>query len=137
MVLDETKSDLLPVTPGVPQGLVSVLVVVLIVVVELIKRSVMPGLFRHYFQYGEVDKVSAVIVVVFCGISVVSSFEGAKLIPQALSPSPVLYSLDSVKTVYDDQLATLDKSIERQEKTTWKGRITAQANKNLAQLNRE
>ena len=32
------------------KGLASVLVTVLIVLIELIKRSVMPNLFRHYFQ---------------------------------------------------------------------------------------
>ena len=113
------------------------LMVVLIVVIELIKRSTLPSLFQYYFQYGKVDKVSLVIVVVFSGLSIFSSFEGAKLIPAQFMPSPTLVSLDSINQEYATQLGVLNRSIEKQEGTTWQGSITAQANKNIAQLNRQ
>ena len=114
-----------------------ILMIVLIVVIELIKRSTLPSLFQYYFQYGKIDKVSTMIVVVFSAISIFSSFEGAKLIPANFSSAPTLFSLDSIKNEYAAQMTVVDESVKKQEATTWKGRITAQANKNIAQLNRQ
>lgn len=50
---------------------------------------------------------------------------------------PTLLKEDSVRAVYLQRLTVIDEDIAAQKKTTWKGSITAQAQKNISQLNKE
>ena len=95
--------------------LASIFTVLLIVVIELIKRSTIPQLWRYWLQYGRLDYIHLIIVLVFCSISIFSSFEGAKLIPKKITPQPNLINLDSIKSEFNTQIETVDNSIEKQE----------------------
>ena len=121
---------------SIPYSTVAIAVTIaIIVVIEFVKRGAMPQAFAYYFKYGKIDFLTTTIVLVCISISIFCSFEGAKLIPEKLSKGPALLDVDSVKNDYDAQIAAINSSIAKQEKTTWKGNITAQANKNISKLN--
>lgn len=68
------------------------------------------------------------------GLSLVSSTMGIFQTLQDLAPTPVEVAQDSAQVAIQAEIAGLNKSTRRQEKTTWKGKIVTQANRNIAEF---
>jgi hypothetical protein len=99
---------------------------------EFFKRNQIQRVAKMNFA-GQNIGLAAFILFIPTLLSVSSSsYGGFKLAPELRSPPTLVHNsnIDSLKT----ELATLNTSISKQEGTTWKGRVTRDANKNLNQL---
>lgn len=109
---------------GLGYWIISVaLTVVLVVVVEVIKRATLPDFFKHAFQYGKIDFINLSIYLIFAAISITLSFKGGALIPAAIS-SPTLIDVDSVDNKYIALMTAKEAEIDSYfDKNNWQGKL--------------
>ena len=103
------------------------------VALEFGKRSLINETAKTYFLDGKLKVGLLLGVLVLIGASMTASYIGGNklVVENAEQPTKVKNpKIDSLNL----ELATLNKSISKQEGTTWRGRVTKAANKNLNQL---
>ena len=86
---------------------VSVSVAALFVaLLELIKRGTLHTVVKTAIQYRAFRFDMAIVAFVAVAVSVVLSFFGAKMLPDALTPAPDLINIDSIQNVYTAKIAS-------------------------------
>jgi len=76
-----------------------------VALLELIKRGSLGTVIKTVIQYRTFRFDMAIVAFVTVAISVVLSFYGAKMLPDALTSAPTLINIDSVQTVYAEKIA--------------------------------
>ena len=96
---------------------------------EALKNRFTAKSMRSFVGGKTINPIFATIAVVCIAGSVYSSFEGGKLGNATVNdPRP------AIEASYAQEIATLEKKIATQYNTTWKGRVTAVAQKQIAVL---
>jgi len=100
---------------------------------EYAKRQLITGQGRKFYQ----TKSVSFIAISFLGLCVVASmytsYNGGNKIIVETAQAPTLSANSEIEGL-ESALAVLNTNIAKQQSTTWKGRITVDANKNLKAL---
>lgn len=78
---------------------------VLVCIIETIKRHSLKEFIIDAIQYKKANFGLAFIVLLFCGVSILSSYKGAKLLPELTKVEPNLINVDSLQTAHQKQIA--------------------------------
>jgi Fe2+ transport system protein B len=78
---------------------------VLVCIIEAIKRYSLKECIVDAIQYKKINFGLAFIVLLFCSISIASSWKGAQLLPQLTTSEPNLINIDSLQAKYEQQIA--------------------------------
>ncbi|BDS13032.1 hypothetical protein [Aureispira anguillae] len=98
---------------NVPMLLRIPLLLVVVLVIEIIKRIALDDVLKSAFQYREFEHFSFVVSVVFVGISIGISYGGASFVADLMLPEPteiepILKSDASIKEDYQQQIAAIE-----------------------------
>jgi hypothetical protein len=102
-----------------------------LVIVEGLKRVVLPTVFRSFLQFKKVVWGAVAFAVILSAGSISSSYFGAKEAVKLLTPKVDLVNMDDVRKPFEDRLRTLQADKADAMKQTWKGKQTVQAAKRL------
>ncbi|MFZ2897965.1 MAG: hypothetical protein WA004_05050 [Saprospiraceae bacterium] len=103
-----------------------------VLAVEVGKRGLIGSLAKGHFTAGKFNALAAVALVVLIGVSMTASYQGGKqLITETATPPPRESNpqIDSLNRILADQQATID----RLQRTTWKGKVTSEATRGITQ----
>ncbi len=78
---------------------------VLVCIIEAIKRHSLRECIIDAIQYKKLNFGLAFIVLLFCSISIASSWKGAQLLPELTKVEPELINVDSLQAKYEKQIA--------------------------------
>lgn len=78
---------------------------VLVCIIEAIKRHSLKECIIDAIQYKKINFGLAFIVLLFCGVSVLSSYKGAQLLPQLTTAELELINIDSLQAKHEKQIA--------------------------------
>ena len=78
---------------------------VLVCIIENIKRHSLKECIVDAIQYKKANFGLLFIVLLFCSISVASSYKGAQLLPELTTAEPNLINVDSLQAKYEQQIA--------------------------------
>lgn len=99
---------------------------------EIAKRKLLSSVSKQYYSDNKLS--AAVVFIIACiGVSVYTSYQGGNQVVIKNSLAPTL-EINPEITRIKGQLSSLADDINKQKSTTWKGRITVDANRNLKQL---
>ena len=76
-----------------------------VVLIEVIKRAALKEFLVELFLYKRVTILLGSITLAACALSVYSSYEGAKLIPQITATPPIIANVDSIEAAHTAQIA--------------------------------
>jgi hypothetical protein len=76
-----------------------------VALIEIIKRAALKEFLVELFLYKRVTILLGTITLAACAVSVYSSYEGAKLIPQLTATRPLIANVDSIETAHTAQIA--------------------------------
>lgn len=103
-----------------------------VLAVEVGKRGLIGSLAKAHFTAGKFNSLAAVALAVLIIVSMAASYQGGKqLITETASPPPRESNpqIDSLNRILADQQATID----RLQRTTWKGKVTSEATRGITQ----
>lgn len=103
-----------------------------VLAVEVGKRGLIGSLAKGHFTAGKFNALAALALVVLIGVSMTASYQGGKqLITETATPPPRESNpqIDSLNRILADQQATID----RLQRTTWKGKVTSEATRGITQ----
>ncbi|MCI5082141.1 MAG: hypothetical protein MRY78_10620 [Saprospiraceae bacterium] len=103
------------------------------IALEFGKRSLINETAKTYFVDGKLKVGLLLGVLVLIGASMTASYIGGNKLVVENAEQPIKLTNPKIDSL-NLELATLNKSISKQEGTTWKGKVTRDANKNLNQL---
>lgn len=108
----------------VPFPLITVLLVsVVVLTIEAIKRYTLPSFFRYYFQYKSFDGVSFGIYILAVATSLYLSFEGSKFLPSLVTEAEVT-NVENVAARYDNEISKAEAEAEAYFKqNNWRGKL--------------
>lgn len=87
-------------------GLSIVAGVIIVFLIEAMKRSSTKETLINIIQYKTVD--GYIFLAIFClGISVFSSYKGSEIIPEMTTQKPLLVSLDSARSSFENKISKL------------------------------
>lgn len=114
-----------------------VLTAAALAILEIAKRETSSRFFNALLQFGKFSAGLAAIVVLLAALSVTSSYFGAQRLVVEFTPPAQQISGDSLTAPLRDQIATIDQQISDARKQTWKGKITATAQRTIERLTRQ
>ena len=116
----------------------SLVLFILLAMIEAGKRILIKDISKLYFSENEIKYISLFLLVVILAASASISYVGGSKIPsvivssQSIDSTQVAEVIPSIQLDYTrTQLDSIAKSIRKQEATTYKGRVTRTANRNL------
>ena len=78
---------------------------VLVCIIESIKRHSLRECIIDALQYRKINWGLGFVVLLFCGVSIASSYEGAQLLPQLTTAEPELVNVDSLQAAHEKRIA--------------------------------
>lgn len=106
------------------------LLLLIVITVEVGKRALITGTAKDRYTIGKVSPLAVAALVVLFGASMAASYMGGKaLVVETAAPPPRPHNaqIDSLNTLLQAELATID----RLQRTTWKGKVTSDAVKGI------
>ena len=110
--------------------LLGFLLIVIVVAIEAGKRGLIGSIGKDYFTLGKVPALAVAALAACFVLSMGASYMGGKQLVIATAPPPEREhnpQIDSLNRLLADQQATVD----RLQRTTWKGKVTSDAVKGI------
>lgn len=111
-------------------AVLGVLLLLIVVTVEIGKRGLITSTAKDRYTIGKVSPLAVAALVVLFGASMAASYMGGKaLVVETAAPPPRPHNaqIDSLNTLLQAELATID----RLQRTTWRGKVTSDAVKGI------
>jgi len=103
--------------------IVLILVVLVVLIIEGVKRYTLPQIFRYYFQYKEIDFINLSIYVLAVAASVWLSFNGSKYLPSMVTEAEVV-NVEGVAARYDAMITKAESEVEQYfQQNNWRGKL--------------
>lgn len=124
---------------GVTQSAIvsGVLTAVVLAALEIAKRITSTRLFSSFLQFGKLSAGLALSALCLSALSTAAAYFGAHRAVVEWTPPAQQISVDSLTAPLRDQIATIDQQISDARKQTWKGKITAPAQRTIERLTRQ
>lgn len=112
----------------------AVITVLLLAVLEYMKRETGAKLFHGYLQFKSAAFGLVATVVLLSAISTAASYFGAAQIVESLTPPPALADVAEETSGIEGQIAGIDQQIQAAQRNTWQGRLTPRAQRTVERL---
>ena len=112
----------------------SVITVLLLSVLEYMKRETGSKLFHGYLQFKTAAFGLVATVVLLSAISTAASYFGAAQIVESLTPPPALADVAEETSGIEGQIAGIDQQIQAAQRNTWQGKLTPRAQRTVERL---
>lgn len=122
----------------IPSGLAAGAVTLsALIALEFSKRETSGRLFHDALQFGKYSPGLLAVVVGLSAVSIACSYFGAERAVRQLTPPPALVNSDTLTAPVRAQIAAIDGQINDAKKNTWKGKVTAPAQRTIDRLTRQ
>jgi len=108
--------------------------VVLLSVLEYMKRETSSKLFHTYLQFKNLNFGMLAAVIILSAISTTASYFGAAQVVESLTPPPSLTDVAEQTAGIENQIAGIDQQIAAAQRNTWQGKLTARAARTVERL---
>jgi len=112
----------------------AVITVLLLAVLEYMKRETGAKLFHGYLQFKSAAFGLVATVVLLSAISTAASYFGAAQIVESLTPPPALADVAEETSGIEGQIAGIDQQIQAAQRNTWQGKLTPRAQRTVERL---
>lgn len=112
----------------------AVITVLLLAVLEYMKRETGAKLFHGYLQFKTAAFGLIATVILLSAISTAASYFGAAQIVESLTPPPALADVTEETSGIESQIAGIDQQIQAAQRNTWQGRLTPRAQRTVERL---
>jgi len=112
----------------------AVITVLLLAVLEYMKRETAAKLFHGYLQFKSAAFGLVATVVLLSAISTTASYFGAAQIVESLTPPPALADVAEETSGIEGQIAGIDQQIQAAQRNTWQGKLTPRAQRTVERL---
>jgi predicted nucleic acid-binding Zn ribbon protein len=112
----------------------AVITVMLLAVLEYMKRETGAKLFHGYLQFKSAAFGLVATVVLLSAISTAASYFGAAQIVESLTPPPALADVAEETSGIEGQIAGIDQQIQAAQRNTWQGKLTPRAQRTVERL---
>lgn len=112
--------------------LLGALLLAVVAAVEIGKRGLITGIAKEYFVAAKVAGIAIVALCILIGVSMVASYQGGKQLITETAKEPDKEVNPEIATL-QAQLADQKETIQRLQRTTWKGKVTVDASKGIVQ----
>jgi hypothetical protein len=112
------------------QAALGILLLVVVGIVEVGKRVAIRNTAHAHYVRGETPPLNLVVIAALMVVSMAASYMGGKaLVVEMAPPPPKVHNpqIDSLNTLLAAEMATID----RLQRTTWKGKVTVDAVKGI------
>jgi hypothetical protein len=110
--------------------LLGALLLAVVTAVEVGKRGLITGIAKEYFVAAKVAGLGIFALCILIAVSMVASYQGGKQLITETATEPVKEINPEIATL-QAQLADQKETINRLQRTTWKGKITVDATKGI------
>ena len=108
-----------------------------LVALEISKRETSGRFFHDLLQFSKFSPGLLAAVVGLSAASIACSYFGAEKAVRALTPPPALIVADTLTAPVKTQIAGIDEQIKGAQRNTWKGKLTAPAQRTIERLTRQ
>lgn len=100
----------------------------ILILIEALKRLILPNVFRRYFQFSSYSVINIFFVLVLIVLSAFISSKGSLEITYQNSYTPISKT-DSINLIYSNLIEAKEEEQKGYKKQTWKGKTTRTAQK--------
>ena len=108
--------------------------VVLLSVLEYMKRETSSKLFHTYLQFKNLNFGMLAAVIILSAISTTASYFGASQVVESLTPPPALADVAEQTSGIEGQIAGIDQQIAAAQRNTWQGKLTPRSQRTVERL---